>query len=138
MHTQEQTRELILQLKAIKEEKGLTNQEIFELVEANKESVSLTTISRMFKEGGENRGYNFRATLQPISKAVLGVVEKEKVANMDDNILQAQLDALRLENQLSESVIRNLQEELAAEKRKVEHLQAEVERYGKMLDKLMG
>ncbi len=138
MHTQEQTRELILQLKAIKEEKGLTNQEIFELVEANKDSVSLTTISRMFKEGGENRGYNFRATLQPISKAVLGVVEKEKVANMDDNILQAQLDALRLENQLSESVIRNLQEELAAEKRKVEHLQNEVERYGKMLDKLMG
>lgn len=138
MYTQEQKRELILKLKAIKEEKGLTNQEIFDLVEANNDSVSISTISRMFKEGGENRGYNFRATLQPVSKAVLGVVEKEKVANMDDDILQAQLDALRLENQLSESVIRNLQEELAAEKRKVEHLQNEVERYGKMLDKLMG
>ena len=138
MYTQEQTRELILKLKAIKEEKGLTNQDILDLVEANKDSVSPSSISRMFKEGGENRSYNFRATLQPISKAVLGVIEKEKVANMDDNILQAQLDALRLENQLNEGVIRNLQSELDLERRKVQHLQNEVERYGKMLDKLMG
>ena len=138
MYTQEQTRELILKLKAIKEEKGLTNQDILDLVEANKDSVSPSSISRMFKEGGENRSYNFRATLQPISKAVLGVIEKEKVANMDDNILQAQLDALRLENQLNEGVIRNLQNELDVERRKVQHLQNEVERYGKMLDKLLG
>lgn len=138
MYTQEQTRELILKLKAIKEEKGLTNQDILDLVEANKDSVSPSSISRMFKEGGENRSYNFRATLQPISKAVLGVIEKEKVANMDDNILQAQLDALRLENQLNEGVIRNLQSELDMERRKVQHLQKEVERYGKMLDRLMG
>lgn len=138
MYTQEQTRELILKLKAIKEEKGLTNQDILDLVEANKDSVSPSSISRMFKEGGENRSYNFRATLQPISKAVLSVIEKEKVANMDDNILQAQLDALRLENQLNEGVIRNLQNELDVERRKVQHLQNEVERYGKMLDKLMG
>ena len=138
MYTQEQIRELILKLKAIKEEQGLTNQEIFELVEKNNDSVSPSTISRMFKEGGENRSYNFRATVQPISKAVLGFIEKEKVFNMDDNILQAQLDALRLENQLNESFIKNLQAELEIEKRKVQHLQNEVERYGKMLDKLMG
>lgn len=137
MYTQEQTRELILNLKAIKEEKGLTNQDVFDLVEANKDSVSMSSIRRMFAEGGENRSYNFRATVQPISKALLGVVEKEKVANMDDNILQAQLDALRLENQLNEGVIQNLQNELEVEKRKVAHLTAEVERYGKMLDKLM-
>lgn len=138
MYTQEQTRELILKLKAIKEEKGLTNQEIFDLVEANNESVSASTISRMFKDGGENRSYNFRATLQPISKAVLGVIEKEKVANMDDNILQAQLDALRLENQLNESVIKNLQAELEIEKRKVAHLLKQVEQQSRMLDKLLG
>lgn len=138
MYTQEETRELILNLQAIKKEMGLTNQEIFDLVEANHDSVSPSSISRMFKPGGENRGYNFRATVQPISKAVLGVVQKEKIANMDDNILQAQLDALRLENQLNEGVIRNLQNELEAEKHKVAHLTAEVERYGKMLDKLMG
>ena len=138
MYTQEQTRELILKLKAIKEEQGLTNQEIFELVEKNNDSVSPSTISRMFKEGGENRGYNYRATVQPISKAVLGFIEKEKVFNTDNNVLQTQLDALRLENQLNESVIKNLQAELEIEKRKVQHLQNEVERYGKMLDKLMG
>ena len=138
MYTQEETRELILNLQAIKKEMGLTNQEIFDLVESNKDSVSMSSIRRMFAEGGENRGDNFRATVQPISKAVLGAVKKEKVANIDDNILQAQLDALRLENQLNEGVIRNLQNELEVEKHKVAHLTAEVNRYGKMLDKLMG
>jgi DNA-binding transcriptional regulator GbsR (MarR family) len=92
----------------------------------------------MFGPGGENRSYNYRATVQPISKAVLAVAEKEKVANVDDNVLQAQLDALKLESQLNETVIRNLQNELDEEKRKVAHLSTEVERYGKMLDKLMG
>jgi len=137
MYTQEQTRELILKLQAIKKEKGLTNQEIFDLVEANKDSVSPSSISRMFKEGGENRGYNFRATVQPISKAVLGVVEKEKVANIDDNVLQAQLDALKLESQLNETVIGNLQKELDEEKRKVAHLLKQVEQQSKMLDILL-
>lgn len=138
MYTQEQIRELILNLKAIKEANGLTNQEIYDLVEANKDSVSPSSIRRMFGPGGENRSYNYRATVQPISKAVLAVAEKEKVANVDDNVLQAQLDALKLESQLNETVIRNLQNELDEEKRKVAHLSTEVERYGKMLDKLMG
>ena len=78
MYTQEQIRELILKLKAIKEEKGLTNQDIFDLVIANKDSVSQSSISRMFKEGGENRSYNYRATVQPISKAMLGLIKNEK------------------------------------------------------------
>lgn len=138
MYTQEYTRELILNLKAIKEEMGLTNQDVFDLVEANGDSVSISSITRVFREGGENRGYNFRATIQPISKALTAVAKKEKVANVDDNVLQAQLDALKLESQLNETVISNLQKELDEEKRKVAHLLKQVEQQSKMLDKLLG
>lgn len=138
MYTQEYTRELILNLKAIKEETGLTNQDVFDLVEANGDSVSMSSINRVFREGGENRSYNFRTTIQPISKALTAVAKKEKVANVDDNVLQAQLDALKLESQLNETIIHNLQKELDEEKRKVAHLLKQVEQQSKMLDKLLG
>ena len=138
MYTQEQTRELILKLKAVKEERGLTHQDVLDLVEANNDSTSMSSVRRVFAEGSENHSFNFRATLQPISKALLAIAQKENVANVDDNILQVQLDALKVESQLKDSIINNLQKELDEEKRKVAHLLKQVEQQSKMLDKLLG
>lgn len=138
MYTQEQTRELILKLKAVKEERGLTHQDVLDLVEANNDSTSMSSVRRVFAEDSENHSFNFRATLQPISKALLAIAQKENVANVDDNILQVQLDALKVESQLKDSIINNLQKELDEEKRKVAFLLSQNERQGKMLDKLLG
>ncbi len=138
MDKQERIRQIILQLKTIKEDRDLTNQDILDMVIASGGTTSPSTVRRLFAEGSENESFNFRATIQPISKVMLALVESEKVTEVDENVLQAQFDALKQESLIKEAIIKDLQEELEAEKRKVQHLRTEVERYGKMLDKLMG
>lgn len=69
---------------------------------------------------------------------MLAISEQEKVSELDENVLQAQLDALKQVVELKDTLISELQRDLDAEQRKVAHLLTEVERYGKMLDKLMG
>lgn len=48
MDKQARTREIIIQLKTIKEDKDLTNQDILDLVEASGGVTSMTTIRRVF------------------------------------------------------------------------------------------
>lgn len=138
MDKQARTREIILKLKSIKEEKELSCQEILEMVEACGGVTSMTTIRRVFADGSENQGFSYRATIQPISHALLAVSEAEKVTEMNDNVLQAQLDGLKQACELKDTVIDALQRELEAEQKKVAHLLKETERMGKMLDKLLG
>ena len=133
MDKQARTREIIIQLKNIKEDKDLTNQDILDLVEASGGVTSMTTIRRVFAEGSENQSFSYRNTIQPISHAMLAISEQ-----LDENVLQAQLDALKQVVELKDALISELQRDLDAEQHKVAHLLTEVERYGKMLDKLMG
>lgn len=138
MDKQSRIREIILQLKTIKEDKDLTNQDILEMVEASGSSTSMTTLRRLFAEGSENQSFNYRTTIQPIAKVMFAIAEQEKVADVDDNVLQAQLDGLKQICELKDSMIQSLERELEAERRKVAHLLTQVERQGKMLDKLLG
>lgn len=137
MDKQARIREIILQLKTIKEDRDLTNQDILEMVEASGGVTSISTIRRVFAEGSENQSFSYRNTIQPISHALLAISEAEKVSDVDENVLQAQLDALKQVAELKDVLIADLQRELEAERRKVEHLAKEVERQGKMLDKLL-
>ena len=137
MDKQARIREIILQLKTIKEDTDLTNQEILEMVEASGGITSISTIRRVFAQGSEYENFSYRNTIQPISHALLAISEPEKVTDVDENVLQAQLDALKQVAELKDAMIADLQRELEAERRKVEHLAKEVERQGKMLDKLL-
>ena len=134
---QQEKRELILQLKTIKEQLGLTNQEIQDMVEKAGYSTSQSTLHRLFSEGSENRSFNYRATLLPISQILTETAKPQKVSDIDEPLLQAQFDALKAENLIKDGVIKSLTDELEVEKLKVQHLRTEVERYGKMLDRLM-
>lgn len=137
MDKQEKTRQMILQLKTIKEDKELSNQDIFDMVIASGGVTSLSTVRRVFSEGSENMGFNYRNTIQPISHALLAVSESEKVTELTDSVLQAQLDGLKQACELKDSIIEAQQKELEAERAKVAHLVKEIERLGKMLDKLL-
>ena len=107
------------------------------MVEASGGITSISTIRRVFAQGSEYENFSYRNTIQPISHALLAISEPEKVTDVDENVLQAQLDALKQVAELKDAMIADLQRELEAERRKVEHLAKEVERQGKMLDKLL-
>lgn len=137
MDKQARIREMILQLKQIKEDKDLTNQDILEMVEASGGITSMSSIRRVFAEGSENLSFNYRNTIQPIAHALLAINEAEKVTEMDDNILQAQMDGLKQACEIKDAIIKDLQKELEAEQRKVAHLLNEVELQNLMLRKLL-
>lgn len=62
--------EIVDRLKVVREEKGYSYQKIADMTEEIGEAVSLSTIKRVFKEGGSE----FRwATIKPIATVVLGV-----------------------------------------------------------------
>lgn len=73
------TSEIIVQLKKIKQEKGLTLQDIFKMVNPNGiQNVSESTLRRVFSEVSENSKFNYEASIQPIAQALLGMNEDDK------------------------------------------------------------
>ena len=66
------TQEIIIQLKAVKEERHLSIPEIKKLVDATGTIVAETTIRRVFRQGSEeNDSFNYANTLRPIAQALL-------------------------------------------------------------------
>ena len=83
MH-QERIANIITQLKKVREENGLSYAKIQEMVEANGDYVSKSTIQRVFAEGSEEYGYQFENTLKPIATAVLGINSETEVATVSE------------------------------------------------------
>lgn len=92
MH-QKKIAEIIVKLKKVREENGLSYQRIVQLVEQNGESVSLSTVKRVFEDGSENFGYQYENTLKPIADAVLGIYTESATATADEaDALKAIID----------------------------------------------
>lgn len=73
----EATRKVILRLKEARTQKGLTYQDIVDACEAQNESVSLSTVRRIFAKGSED-GPDYRTyTINAIFHAVVGTEEME-------------------------------------------------------------
>lgn len=137
MDKQVRIREIILQLKTIKAEQNLTNQDIFDMVVASGGVTSISTVRRVFAEGSENQSFSFRNTIQPISRVMLGTTEPTKIVKEDEHLLQAQMDALKQVCELKDSMLNDLQAALDAEQRKVEFLLERIKQMDKMINKLL-
>lgn len=83
------THDLILRLKEIKEEHGLTIQMIFDMTEASGSHVSLNSIKRIFADGSENEHFRSPDTLQPVARILLGVFGNKQ--NQEISVLQAEI-----------------------------------------------
>ena len=84
------TRDLIIRLKAVKEEKGYSLNDIVNLVEQNGDFISRSSIQRVFADGSENSSFRYEDTIRPIAKALLDI---EKIED-DDSLDVATLKAL--------------------------------------------
>ena len=67
------TKDVILRLKKVKQEKKLSLDKIIKLMEQNNEYVSKTTLSRVFAKGSEEQIFRYEATLRPIANALLDI-----------------------------------------------------------------
>lgn len=142
-------RDIILQLKAVKEEKKLSIQKILDLIESNGDSLSKTTVARVFSEGSENINFRYSDTIRPIAKALLDIENIEDDDTLDIRTMKTLLKfkaekIATLEDQHTKAVsqykehISKLESQLAAEQHKYhEKLEKERNQYSKRIEFLM-
>lgn len=85
------TRDIILKLKEVKEEKGLSYGKILELIESNGDFLSKSTLSRLFAEGSEDETFNYETTIRPIANALLDIEDIEAGDTTDTRAMKSLL-----------------------------------------------
>jgi len=126
------TRDLILRLKEIRTEKGLTLQEISDKLDEAGCHVGITSIKKVFSEGSEDLGFRYHDTIEPIAKVLLDLYDDqgdaEAIALKADLAVKDELIARR-ERELTEC-----REEHA---RRTEFLLKQIELKDQRIDTLM-
>ena len=77
------TKNIIIQLKQIRDEKNLSFGDIMSLLENNGDYLSKTTLSRIFAEGSEEGSFRYEETLKPLCNALLDIENIEETDSMD-------------------------------------------------------
>ena len=85
------TKDIIIKLKEVREEKKLSYTDILNLMEKNGDFVSKSTLSRVFAEGSEELSFKYEETIRPIAKALLDIETIEETDNMDVQAMKSLL-----------------------------------------------
>lgn len=106
------TKELILTLKEVREEKKLSFDKILDLMKSNNDFLSKSTLSRVFAKGSENKSFNYENTIRPIAKALLDI---ENIEADDDTDTRGLKSVINFKKELLfeyEKQIEELKEEI--------------------------
>ena len=112
------TKDIIIKLKEVREDKGLSYSDILDLMEKNGDFLSKSTISRVFADGSEEMSFRYEETIRPIANALLDINTIEEDDNMDT---QAMKSLLKYKDQYIKDLEKQLKEyETALDKLKIE------------------
>lgn len=131
-------KELIIELKKVREEKGLSYNDILDLMENNGDYLSKSTLSRVFAEGSEEVSFRYEETIRPIANALLDIENIEDDDNMDVRAMKSLLKYKIERIEDLERQVERLELSLAEEKVKYhERLDKEREQYSKRIEFLL-
>ena len=108
------TKDIIIKLKEVREEKGLSYGDIMNLMESNGDFLSKSTISRIFADGSEECSFRYEETIRPIAKALLDIETIEDDDNMDIRAMK--------------SLLKYKIERIEELERKIEHLESALDK----------
>lgn len=139
------SRDVIVKLKDIREEKSLSLGDIMELIERNGEFVSKTTLSRVFADGSEEMSFRYEETLRPIANALLDIETIEEDDDLDTQalkiMLQYKAEKIReLELELNNEKLKHhekLERERERSQRSIEFLKEQITLKDKRMDQLL-
>ena len=114
------TKDIIIKLKEVREEKGLSYTDILALMEKNNDFVSKSTLSRVFAEGSEDVSFKYDETIRPIAKALLDIETIEETDNMDVQAMKSLLKYKMQRISDLEKQVEHLQTSLDKEKLKAQ------------------
>ena len=153
-------RDVIISLKKVRAEKGLSYAKILSLMEENGDYLSSSTLSRVFADGSEDpesaKKFRYEDTLRPIAKVLLDI---ETIETDDDVDTQAMKSILKLKmavidensrqiKELKESIkevsnkekakyLKRLEEETAKFQKSLDFAMRQIELKDKRIDQLM-
>ncbi len=101
------TKDIIVKLKEVREEKELSYTDILSLMEKNGDYLSKSTLSRVFSEGSEDLSFKYEETIRPIAKALL---DMETIEDDDDMDVRAMKSLLKYKIQRIEELEEKVRE----------------------------
>lgn len=128
------TRDLVIKLRQVKEEKHLSLSNILDLIEENGEFVSKSTLSRIFSDDSEVVTFKPESIL-PIARVLLDTDNQEETDTLDEMAMKALLRYKGSRIQELEQQIERLEMDLSKEKlKRHEILDKERDIYNKRVD----
>ena len=146
------TKDVILKLKEVREEKNLSFDTILALMEQNGDYVSKSTLSRVFADGSEENSFRYEETIRPIANALLDVENIEDTDDIDTKAMKSLLKYKikrieELEHQIEElkveldkqkiSYLEKMDSERAAWSRSIDFLKEQISYKDKRMDLLL-
>ena len=129
------TKDIILQLKQVREERGLSYNDILDMMERNGDYLSKSTLSRVFSDGSEEVSFRYEETIRPIANALLDIETIEDEDNMDVRAMKSLLKYKMSVIEDLEQKITELKAELDREKVKAhEKLDKEREQHQRSIE----
>ena len=131
MTIQERTKDLIIQLKKVREREGLSIAQIVQKVEDNGDFVSATSVTRVFASGSEDQNFRYHDTIKPIAKALLGL-DRNQLEGLSDEERAAKDIILLKEMEIKERdiQIKHLSEKLEElekdSRRRIDYLKEQI------------
>ena len=113
------SKDLILKLKEVREEKRLSYNDILDLMEKNGDFLSKSTLSRVFAEGSEELSFKYEETIRPIANALLDI---ETIEDTDDMDVKAMKTLLKYKIQWIEELEKQIEHlKTALDKEKISY-----------------
>ena len=90
------SKEIIIKLKEVRLEKGLSLNDIVDLVEQNGDYITRSSVQSVFADGSEDATFKYDETIRPIANALLDI---DRIETEDDLDTQALKILLQYKNQ---------------------------------------
>ena len=146
------TKDIIIKLKEVREEKKLSFQDIMDLMEQNGDYIAKSTLSRVFSDGSEELHFKYEETIRPIANALLDIdrIEDDDVLDViamktllqykDRRIKELEKQVQELEAQIAKEKNRyheKLEKERDQHQRSIEFLKNQIDLKDKRMDQLL-
>lgn len=119
------TKEVILALKEVREQRGLSVQRIHSMVENNGGILSLATVKRVFSAGSEDQNFRYEDSIKPIADVLLdlGAARQPSEESATGSALR---ELLELKNAIIEEKIAELARVQAEAQKKIDFLREQI------------